>query len=141
MEQDDEEYKYTDECAAAWIEDQDAVRPSAKALADYIYSGEGDYPHLELARISIDLDKRRREALADAKAAREARDVATEASARLTEQITVQANTIASLQRELRMFREVTTRIVDVSDPDQCDHNRRVDPDTGECLDCGTVLP
>ena len=44
-------------------------------------------------------------------------------------------------QREVEMLRRATTRIVDVSDPDQCDHNRRVDPDTGECLDCGTVLP
>ncbi len=42
------------------------------------------------------------------------------------------------LQRELAIFR----RGVPVHlDADNCTHNVEIDPDTGECGTCGTVLP
>lgn len=47
---------------------------------------------------------------------------------------------VEELEKEFDWLRKATTRIVELT-PDNCDHNRRVDPDSGECLDCGTVLP
>lgn len=35
---------------------------------------------------------------------------------------------------------KATTRIVELT-PENCRHNRAIEPDTGECLDCGTFLP
>lgn len=40
----------------------------------------------------------------------------------------------------LKHFDKATTRIVELT-PENCNHNRAVEPDTGECLDCGEILP
>lgn len=52
---------------------------------------------------------------------------------------------VQAVVREVRQLRKLVTmyeapRIVEL-DWTNCDHNRAVEPDTGECLDCGMVLP
>lgn len=43
------------------------------------------------------------------------------------------------LVREIATLRAATTRFVELT-ADNCPHNRAIEPDTGECLDCGTFL-
>lgn len=53
------------------------------------------------------------------------------------------ATALADLQGargEIEWFRKATTNVVELT-PDNCRHNRAIQPETGECLDCGTVLP
>jgi hypothetical protein len=45
-----------------------------------------------------------------------------------------------ALERELAFLRSATTRIVELT-PENCDHNREIDPVTGQCGDCGEYQP
>lgn len=62
------------------------------------------------------------------------------ARARHATMTSVLASDVQTLLSEVAILRQAATSIVELT-PDNCRHNREIDPDTGECADCGTVLP
>lgn len=50
------------------------------------------------------------------------------------------AQEVVTLERELKRAIEASTRVVELT-RENCNHNREIDPVSGECADCGEVLP